>query len=188
MSSDYVDTLDDIEGGLTATIHYDHDTSRPFDDDEAVHIVVLHKRYKDPAEGSLGDTPKDVQGWCDRNAGEWYSVPLWMYDHSGTVYRVAAENPFHCPWDSGRVGIVALKRSDWGEGSESDDKMFEYAQNVASEYSDWANGQCFGYVIKNEDGEELDSCWGFIGRDAVDAEARSSAARLATPQTASTAP
>ena len=32
-------------------------------------------------------------------------------------------NPFHCPCDPGRVGIVALRRADWGDGNEPDERL-----------------------------------------------------------------
>lgn len=173
--SDFVTKLDDLDGGFTAEIHYDQDTEMPYAGDEGLHIVVLHGRYIDPSKGAIGSDPKAVQKWCDENDSDWYTVPLWMYDHSGTVYRVGGENPFHCPWDSGRVGIIALKRSEWGSEGVTEEKLFEYAQGVAETYSQWANGECFGYILKDEDGEEIDSCWGFIGMDHVEEEARSSA-------------
>ena len=185
MNNAHVTTLEDLDGGLTAEICYDRDVDMPYADDEAVHIVVLHGKYIDPSKGTLGADPKAVQKWCDTNEAEWYTVPLWMYDHSGTVYRVAAENPFHCRWDSGRVGIVALKRSEWGNGAETDEELFKRAQGIASEYSDWANGECFGYILKDEDGDEVDACWGFIGRDAVEAEAKAAAGSRAIPSSPS---
>lgn len=178
MSSDFVENLDGIEGGLTVSIHMDSDTSMPYEEDEGVHIVILHNRYSDPAKGKLGRSPVEVREWCQANP-DWYTVPLWVYDHSGTVYQVAADNPFHCRWDSGRAGLIALKRSEWGNGEESDEVLFEYAQNIASSYTSWTNGDCYGYIVKDTDGEELDSCWGFVGRNTVEEEARSSAKSIA---------
>lgn len=158
----------EYKGGIVAEIEHDGDCGQPYADDEAVKIVVLHRRYVDPSGGVCGKTPEEVERWAKANKKDWYVVPLWMYDHSGTAYRVGAENPFTCPWDSGRVGVVALKKSDWGKGMrETDSKRFEYAQAVAEEYTKWANGECYGYVIKDEDGVALDSCFGFIGYDAV---------------------
>ncbi|NTF17380.1 hypothetical protein G6L37_02990 [Agrobacterium rubi] len=185
MSCDFVTKLKDIDGGLTASIHYDQDTEMPYGGDEAVHIVILSGKYDDPSKGALGKDPKTVEKWRKDNSDEWYSVPLWAYVHSGSIWQVAAENPFSCPFDSARAGIIALKRSEWGNGAESDEKMFEFAKGVASTYTEWANGECYGYVIKNEDGDEVDACWGFIGMDAVEAEARSAASNLArTPAVA----
>lgn len=110
-------------------------------------------------------------------------IPLFLYDHSGTAYAVGQTNPFSCKWDSGRVGIVALKRQAYGSDGTNDEKMFERAKSVADVYTDWANGSCYGYIIKDAEGEELDACWGYIGRDDVDEQAREAAKSYAPAMT-----
>jgi hypothetical protein len=169
-----------FDKGLFAEIHVDHDVEQPFGDDEAVRIVVLHRRYIDPSNGSCGRDPDEVAAWERENARDWFVIPLFLYDHSGTVYAPGRSNPFHCPWDSGRVGIVALKRSEWGNGKEPDEKLIGYAAGIAAQYTSWANGECYGYVLLDAAGEELDSCWGFIGFDAAEAEAKVAAAHSLT--------
>ena len=164
-----------FDNGLTARIYHDDWAEQPFAHDDAVRIVVLHRRYLDPADGECGRDPEEVAAWERDNAADWFTIPLFLYDHSGTMYRVGQSNPFHCPWDSGRVGIVALRRADWGNGDEPDERLAEYAQSVAEEYSSWANGECYGYVLSDAAGRELDSCWGFIGIDHVRREAAAAA-------------
>lgn len=177
----------ELENGLKAEIVHDSDCEMPYADDDAVRIVVLHRRYIDPSEGKCGRTPEEVERWTRENARDWYVIPLWMYDHSGTAYAVGASNPFHCPWDSGRVGIIALKKSEWGKGrGERNSKRFEYAKSVAETYTSWANGDCWGYVLKDADGEHLDSCFGFIGMDSVEEAAREAAKAYADAPNSST--
>jgi hypothetical protein len=166
-----IDTLR-FDGGLYAHIHHDSDAERPYAGDDTVRIVVLHRRYGDPANGECGTTPDAVAQWERENAAEWLTMPLWLYDHSGTVYRVGAANPFTDPWDSGRVGIIALKRSTWGA---DDDKLTASAQIIAEAYTDWANGDCYGYVLYDAKGGEIDRCWDFVGRQAVDDAAKQAA-------------
>lgn len=165
-----------FECGFSARIYHDQDVEQPFEDDDAVRIVVLHRRYIDPSKGACGRDPDEVAEWERENAPDWFTIKLFLYDHSGTAYRVGHSNPFHCPWDSGRVGIIALKRSEWGKGKVSDDTLADYAQRIAEHYSEWANGQCFGYVLEDSSGNELDSCWGFIGMESVEQEAQAAAA------------
>lgn len=168
----------ELRDGHYAEIQHDSDVSQPYEDDEGVHIVVLHGKYKDPSEGACGTTPDEVGKWEKKNTKSWYVIPLWLYDHSGTAYRVAETNPFHCRFDSGRVGIVALKRSEWGDGKEPDEKMFEYAQNIAKEYSEWANGETYSYTICDENEETIDTCGGFIGLDVIKEEIQLQAENL----------
>lgn len=169
-----IETIE-LDGGLHARIYHDGDVEQPFGDDDAVRIVVLHRRYIDPSGGACGSDPDAVAAWERENATDWFTIPLFLYDHSGTAYCVGYSNPFHCPWDSGRVGIVALKRSDWADGKASDEALAGYAQGVATAYSLWANGECYGYVLCDSTGRDLDSCWGYIGLDTVRQEAAAAA-------------
>ncbi len=171
-----VDTLQ-LAHGLTASIYHDPDVEQPSVCDDALRIVVLHRRYIDPSDGACGSDPDEVAEWERNNAAAWFSIPLFLYDHSGSVYRVGNSNPFHCPWDSGRVGIIALKRSEWGSGAAPDEKLEEYAAAIAAEYTDWANGECYGYVLFDAGGQDIESCWGFIGMETVCAEAAAAAER-----------
>jgi hypothetical protein len=87
------------------------------------------------------------------------------------------EAMFFTNGDSGRVGIVALKRSEWGgtgvTGPEREAALLEYAKNVAEEYGRWMNGECYGYTIidPRDEGYDGGSCWGFVGFEHVENEA-----------------
>lgn len=149
-------------------ISHDPDCSMPFEGDESVRLVVLHGRYSDPSRGACGRSPAAVEAWVEADsADEWFVLPLWLYDHGSTVYACGDRNPFHCPWDSGRVGIVALRRADWGRDGSIDNVMAERAADICRTYTQWANGDCWGF--ETDDG---DSCWGFIGREAAEEAAR----------------
>lgn len=172
--TDPVETLH-FDSGLQAEIHLDSDIEQPFEADDGVRIVVLHRRYRDPADGACGRDPDEVADWERANKADWFTIPLFLYDHSGTAYSVGWSNPFHCPWDSGHVGIIALKRSDWGSSQPSDHELQQHAQAVAEAFTSWANGECYGYILHDRHGIEIDSCWGFIGRKAVDDQAKAAA-------------
>lgn len=94
-------------------------------------------------------------------------IPVWKYEHSGVVYAAAPENPFTCPWDSGQVGIIFAKRenirAEYGVKRITPKIRETVLKNLKQEvesYSKWANGEFVGYVVKDSDGEEVDSCWG----------------------------
>ena len=40
--------------------------------------------------------------------------------------------------------------------------VYEYAKSCCETYSSWCNGECYGYVVTADNGEE-DSCFGFLG-------------------------
>jgi|GEM_PF-5965067 len=43
-------------GGTTARFYHDPYCEQPFDGDDAVRIVILHRRYIDPSRGACGST------------------------------------------------------------------------------------------------------------------------------------
>ncbi len=170
---------------LVAKIEYDHDCEAPYSEDDAVTIVLLHREYNDPSKGACGTTPQEVAAWCSEHEEAWFSVPLWAYIHSGVALAAGQGNPFNCQWDSGQVGIVALKRSEWGSQTavtpEREADLLGYAMGVAEEYGRWMNGECYGYTIvdpRNAD-YEGDSCWGFVGYEGVEEAATEALERAA---------
>ena len=47
------------------------------------------------------------------------------------------------------------------------------------EYDDYLTGNCWGFIVEDESGEHLESCWGFLGdSDYCTEEMRSSAKNL----------
>ena len=64
-----------FELGLHADIHHDPDAELPYLDDDAVRIVVLHRRYLDPAGGACGRTPDEVAQWEDRHSARMVHHP-----------------------------------------------------------------------------------------------------------------
>jgi hypothetical protein len=49
------------------------------------------------------------------------------------------------------------------------------AQGEIKTWLDYCNGEVYGYIVKDNDGEVLDSVWGFYGREYCEEEARQSA-------------
>jgi hypothetical protein len=60
----------EFDTDFSARIYHNQDVEQPFQDDEAVHVVVLHRRYIDPAHGECGSSPDAVAAWEQENAGE----------------------------------------------------------------------------------------------------------------------
>lgn len=152
-----------LEHGITVRVEYDDSgaTESPFDrGDSAVRFVEFSRGYvSDSAcgrnERSPFHEPEDVTAWAKEN--RFICYPVFKYEHSGVAYSV---RPFSCPWDSGQAGYLLLSREEWKRKSKSSDS---YAAAAIKEFSAWCNGEIYGYVIEDADGETLDSCWGFIG-------------------------
>lgn len=110
----------------------------------------------------------------------YISLPLFLFDHSGLTISTG---PFSCPWDSGQVGIIYVSREraaeEYGarefpltrethEGErefKSLDELAEYyLKGEVEVYDQYLRGDIWGFRLM-EDGEEIDSCWGFYGDD-----------------------
>lgn len=137
------------------------------------------------------DTPADFREWWRENGKGGVILPLALYDHSGlTMWVGSGPSPFDQQgWDSGQVGYVFITREkileEWGKpGGRVTAKMRELAEKLLRAevkcYDQYLIGDVYGYVVQEhksddedeqEDGEEVDSCWGFFGRDYAEGEA-----------------
>jgi len=127
----------------------------------------FHGRYVSPDDAPDSD-PQEARRIAE--SADNICLPVWLYDHSGTCYRAAPENPFHCPWDSGCFGFIYCTRADARKAmnkkrlSAADVEMVKaWLMQEVETYSAWANGEVYGFEVLDGDGEQVDSCWGFIG-------------------------
>lgn len=90
-------------------------------------------------------------------------LPIYMYDHGSTTI---SHSSFSCQWDSGQVGWHYITKKDLQENWKGDEEAGK--RRLAAEleeYDHYLRGSVWGYVVENEEGEEVDSCWGFYGDD-----------------------
>ena len=126
----------------------------------------------------------------------YYISPLYLYDHGGITISMGA---FSCPWDSGQVGWITLRKDvaaeelrTPGEGETPESVALKCMKAEVKEYDQYLTGDVWGVVIEDEDGEELESCWGMYGSDYAEEqmdemaayEVKALEARLAKEQAA----
>jgi hypothetical protein len=145
-------------------------------------MVCFHKKYQ------LGDKHKlaasDFQSLEDylKASGAAVILPLYLYDHGGITIST---RPFSCPWDSGQIGFIYLDKKDLEKEFGNNPLMIDggrltpQLQKLALEiletevetYNQYLTGDVWGYrIFKGE--EEVDSCWGFFGRDYCEQQAK----------------
>lgn len=83
---------------------------------------------------------------------------LYLYDHSGITISM---NPFSCRFDSGIVGIIYM--IDDPKNPMSYEDQHKIMKRETKAYDDYLTGNCYGYIIEDKEGNELDSCYGFLG-------------------------
>lgn len=161
--------------GYTIEIYHDEDASNPREHDNLGTIATWHKRHK------MGDVQpsEDPPEYLASLAKGEIVLPVYMYEHSGIALSTGA---FSDPWDSGQLGYIHVSRErmykDW-QTTRITKKLRETVLGVLrseiEEYGKYVNGECYGYVLKDVDGETVDSCWGYIGYEYVQQEAKSQA-------------
>lgn len=98
---------------------------------------------------------------------------FWLscYEHGIQVWALYGEGPtIDRRWDyTYLAGILVWEGSleDLPKGLEARRRD---ARAFLDTYNDWCSGSCYGYVLSDGDGNEIDNCWGFIGADSGMAE------------------
>jgi hypothetical protein len=170
-------------GNLRVAIETDdHRDGTSRDCDNLGTMVCWHHNYK------LGDdhefkTPQDFEESDDRKNAA-VILPLRLYDHSGITMSVGfGASPFDPGgWDSGQVGWIyvtrAKLRSEYSRKHVTKSllaKAEEVLRGEVKTYDQDLTGDVYGYIIEDEHGNDVESCWGFYGIECVREEARSAA-------------
>lgn len=150
----------------------DPDPMNPRDWDNLGTFQIYHRRYASPDK--IERDPPHI------NPKTEIGLKVWGYDHGGIVYATGESNPFSCPWDSGFAGIIFAPKERirrWFGVKRLSKFHIETARKILeSEVEDWnryINGEVYAYLVRDQDGEVIDSCGGFYSEDEARAEAQS---------------
>lgn len=142
-------------------------------------MVCFHRRYE------LGDRyhgyrSSDFNSWDElkkqiiKDHDPAVILPIYMYDHSGITISTS---PFSCHWDSGQIGFIYIGRlkvmKEYNVKRITHllkDRLTGYLKAEVETYDNYLTGSCYGYEI-TKDGETIDSCWGYYGRESARQEA-----------------
>lgn len=169
----------------TLKIEQDSDPQNPrsldYTDCNLGAMICYHRRY------ILGDEHSydkdDYNNWDElrkqliKDFRNDIILPLYLYNHSGITMSTS---PFSCRWDSGQVGFIILDRAQLLKThgtkritKELKEKLFTYLKGEVETYDQYLTGDVYGYVIEDEDGEEVESCWGYYGEGYAEEEGES---------------
>ncbi len=158
--------------GFTVEIHHDPDADSPRDWCNTTTMVLSHKRYNLPNEADVNfddfDSFTEVEAHLRAEHDVVALMPVWGYDHGQLALHAGGRvGQFADPWDSGCLGIVFVTREGQEMCGTPDDMLDSVMQEEVQTYSEWANGENYGYIVtapddENYDGEEIDSCWGYV--------------------------
>lgn len=127
--------------------------------------------------------------------GPYFFAPVGAHIHSGiTVWLGSMGNTRtkgQCQWDSGTIGTiyctVKRAREEYGEkltDAELEEKVRACFESEIQTLDTYLTGDVYGYRVyapsedfdgedfdEDEDGEELEACWGFFGSEWAEEEA-----------------
>lgn len=124
---------------------------------------AIDRGYAEPyvyADGLVG--PK-VDRLIESALEDYVILPLYLYDHSGITMSTGS---FSCIFDSGQVGWIVCDNETIEREFDGDRDLAEKClESEVSVYDDYLTGNVYGFIVEDEDGEHVDSCWGFYGDD-----------------------
>jgi hypothetical protein len=138
--------------------------------DDSLFLVGFHraftvKRDKIVTQGQcraiFTRDPEDDEKEIAKELKKQYHVfGLEAYIHSGVVLVLSHEGNFvDRQWDVSQLGAVFVSKAEWKDRANAK----KAAQGLVKTWNDCLSGNVYGFIVKDERGETLDSCWGYIG-------------------------
>lgn len=97
-------------------------------------------------------------------------LPVHLYDHGNVSISTDSGEPYNCRFDSSTIGFVVVTKSAIRENflvkrvtQKLIDKSVRIAEAEVETLSNYVRGDVYGFVVEDEDGNEIDSCYGFYG-------------------------
>ena len=160
-------------GKYTVKTEQDPDPFSPREDDNLGIMVCFSNSH------NLGDKHdvdfNDYSSWDEMEQDMFKSkkacavLPIYVYEHGGLTINTTG---FSCRWDSRRLGLIYMTKetylSNFG-GKIMTKKRKEHAEKIllgeVETYDQFLTGDVYGFVISDENGNEVDSCWGYYGEE-----------------------
>ena len=102
----------------------------------------------------------DLKTRCKELMKQYYYFGLEAYIHSGVRLALAYEGNFvDRNWDVSQLGMVFASKKEFKTRADAK----KAALGLIETWNDDLNGNVYGYIIENKNGEEFGGCWGFCG-------------------------
>ena len=190
---DHVHTFALADGGQ-AFVLYDHDAESPREWEFNVSRMVTTSRDYLQPDGKHADTDLlEVARVARLNGMDALGIKR-LLEADPSKYELMFERDFldemYLEYGANRA-VVAVKEFDHGQHGEANGVAVIFAEDwepyassggadwtppspeevldmEIKSYISWANGECYGVIIHDAEGNETESCWGFQGYDYDD--------------------
>lgn len=98
---------------------------------------------------------------------EYYSLPVYAYVHSGATISTSS---FSCPFDSGRSGLVFIRKDD--PALEGVEDPLELLRGEVAVFDSYLCGEIYTVLILDQEGTVVDSVGGIYGQVSAEAEGK----------------
>lgn len=156
-----------LEEKLIVKLMYDQDAMSPSDGDQTWDVFSFNSRhvnYKKMEElmgvGSSDDARKEF----NRKRRKGLAFVLSCYEHGGVAWSMHGEGT-RCDFDTTDVAGVMIFNGTDDDMPKGRKRREKDARAFLRTYTAWVNGECYGFAVEEPDGEDVESCWGFIGPD-----------------------
>jgi len=124
-----------------------------------------------PYAGENGDFESDFKAYLkeelDLKLNDVVYLPIYAYLHGGITIK---HSPYLCSWDSGQIGYHYVTKEDIRKEynvinvtKKIKDRVINVLENELKVYRAYLEGNCYGFIVKDNEDNIVDSCWGFIG-------------------------
>jgi len=147
--------------GMKINIFYDEDYDMPnaWDNPDAFLCSDYRGLHVDSESISASEC-RDAA-----NEGKWflngfYIFPVSIYDHSGISLSLGSSRG----WDytNGHAFVCVRRTKGWSWAKAKAEKI---ADGVIDEWNCALEGDVYGFVAEDAEGNEIESCWGFYGTE-----------------------
>lgn len=155
---------------------YDSSPESPRTWDNLGTMVCFHNRY------DLGDkhnySSDDYSGWEEmkktiiKEENTAVILPLYLLDHRVLQISTTSFKGEIARWDSGQIGFIFVSKEKALEefgGKIVTAKLKERIEKIlegeVETYTQYVEGDVYGFQIIDEDDDIIDSCYGFFGSD-----------------------
>lgn len=154
-SYDYSPDEDGNEDLFLVAFHRDFDVRRKgFEEYVAALAFADRDKY---TEDELDEWQKERNKQVTK---EYHVFGLEAYIHSGVVLALSQEGNFpDRRWDVSQLGAVFVKKEHWKTKAQAR----KAALSLIEEWNDVMSGNVYGYIVEDSQGNDVDSCWRFIG-------------------------